>query len=628
MKPQGVLLITVSALIGWGPYANAQEGCSAFSQKDPFWQVQVSSEYMDEGKPKDREKPFFGAGTVVEIDGKLFVLTASHLTQGKNLEIKLGSRVLKAVPGDRLTDNLRDIDLIRLEASPCVHPLAVYSKDKFERGNGYFISMKYPQGSTLRKQHEGALKLFRKNSIQINANPDERLSIPDRVAKKPHGWNSKLVPADRGLWGDRGDDDGRKLYLSASGTSYFVDIGIVGGVSGAPYLGVQYLNLFDAFRTADGGSDPLMWLKSGESTQNDSIIIRGLALSYQRDFEGSHLATADQLAHLADRFITGDRGQIGKTKWKVRNGLLYRDLGDGTLEINPSVRQAGGGGDGQGGGGGDSQGGGGGDGQGGDGQGGDGYVHGDSASDAWEKYVIDGGMTWKGAPALAFRTSWVDNGRPGPVFSANLDSLMYLDQRAKYLNFEPVKPEELGKLIRVKATQSAGMSAHIAQADRWFSCRVVMTSNPKDGVHLEFKMQSKSGGIDHVVLRLNEKGIPDQSHTTAFRPIVSAVGLPSKSNYRIDLTGLYSVDPAAIRGNSVTGSSDTVPSDDQIQKYAQHLYIMAKGPLDSRDRPISCLSRIVPNLTPCCEKPSASPPVLNSGNLPSQLGEIIKGMNH
>jgi hypothetical protein len=74
--------------------------------------VTLTSSYQDTLPPHELKK-IQGSGFIVQLENRRFVLTASHVSQGQNLTIKLGDRTLQIL--GRLYDGLSDFEMIEVE---------------------------------------------------------------------------------------------------------------------------------------------------------------------------------------------------------------------------------------------------------------------------------------------------------------------------------------------------------------------------------------------------------------------------------------------------------------------------------------------------------------------------------
>ncbi len=518
-------------------------------QADPEWLVQVGSTYNDEVTGKAQR--FHGTGTIVKIGDDYFVLTASHVSQGDNVILQSGGRRLQFLKHERLSDNLADIELIRISEED-VKPFGVLAYDRLDERQSSIVGPLVDSGLEIQGLSVTPSGDHKIPQASWNLNADE--------------WKNKAPAAKPGLGATDLTGD-RYLRSTLAADEYIADVQIRPGMSGAPLIGRDSFNGY-----SERGKD------SGGLPGSDRYVLRGIAKSYSRAFEESHFVTAEQISRLLESFNAGKRGTLDPTRWRLRNGLTYRDLGSGTQEINPLNAPAGGGGSADGGGGGSADGGGNGSADSGDSHA--------SAADVYKQFGIEPGVIWHGTPAFALKVRH----RSGNVFVVNGDlaSIRFLKESRDFLAVEPVAtPEEIGKLIFDKVSHADDLSELMSGMEFVSSCSIEVGKGPKDGAKISIALP----GDDSLEFSLNEKGELVKPTSYPFRPIQEVLSKRERKPYRVDVTGLFAVGVGSLRGNRVTMTSSTTPHLGNILDYSKKPYLLIKADKSSRDRPIFCSTR-------------------------------------
>lgn len=131
-------------LFGWIALLSAQtiaiEALALEFKKFP-WLVRVESTYQESAGPQT----YVGYGVLIQAESRLFVATAAHLSQGGVQEGRPSLRLshyderLKSfvsIPYNlRVAHNRRDIEVIEIQPSPQLQPLASWQKASAEREN-------------------------------------------------------------------------------------------------------------------------------------------------------------------------------------------------------------------------------------------------------------------------------------------------------------------------------------------------------------------------------------------------------------------------------------------------------------------------------------------------------------
>lgn len=577
--------ITLSLALG---LLIASSSFAAGAGTDAEWLVQVGSTYKDEATGK--LQTFHGTGTIVKIGDSLFVVTASHVSQGTNLTLKTADRTLHAIPNERLSDNLADIELIRVTDKDLV-PFGVLADNRFGETKSMIVGPVLGSGANV----EG---------LSITPSGDDRIPQASWTSAKADEWRGKSVPAKQGL-GITDISGDRYLRYNLARNEYVADVQIRPGMSGAPLIGREYLNGY-----AESKSDNSL-------PGAEHYVLRGITKSYSRAFEQSQFATSDQILALVEHFTSGKRGFADQTRWHLRNGLTYRDLGNGTIEVNPTVLPAGGGGSADGGGGGSADGGGGGSADGGDSIA--------PVGDVYSQFGIAPGVMWHGAPAIAFKAQH----KSGKIFVLNgdLTSIRLLSESREFSQVEPIgNPVEIGNLIFSKASQMNDKSSMVSGLDLVYSCFIDVGATAKDGVRISIGLPNE----DSLNFALDQKGELTEPISYPFRPVQNVLSKRNRKAYRVDITGLFSVGLGALRGDAVTMNSNSEPDLGKILDYSKKPYLLIKADKSSRDRPIFCAPR---KATPkpdsqlagtCALQHSAERPEQLASSVQAVLGQFLK----
>ncbi len=334
----------------------ALEGFCELGNSQPGFMIYVQSTYSDRaqnGKPIT----ISGYGFLAKNNDRYFVICDSHLSQGDTTSLRSVSNGRSISWFARIADNDRDIEIFEVKKAE-VENLPAFSIDQ----NALVMSVSLIPSW---KNKEGLFRIGKNVYIPVTQ------SLLKMGKEYQPLANSFL---DQGLHGYASDDemarDRGDLMTNWNGEGWISDSGVVPGMSGAPLLQEIILN-------------------------NTAMVkILGLATGYHRYFKRSYFSEEKQILNLLSDFESGRSLQKSTTKWQFYN-FLYRDFGNGNLEISPlrtlsgSLRRAGGGT------GGDSGGGTGGD-SGGDSQG----------QNPFKNLGINWGMKVQGEDTIAFGLFW------------------------------------------------------------------------------------------------------------------------------------------------------------------------------------------------------------------------------
>ncbi|MGZ3779656.1 MAG: hypothetical protein ACXVCY_03410 [Pseudobdellovibrionaceae bacterium] len=353
-----------------------------------------------------------GTGSIITIgdshdncrDCRYFVLTASHVSQGKNLEITVGSEKLVPLPFGRLADTRRDIELIEIQKPTKAVPVAFLSTlpDGSQALGTYFQNLGnnlllYTTSHTIINPFWISQNVT--GSVQKPSIHNSFLIIPqkDYCANQQVGENlqsenfESKTPFMESLFGD--------VLL----TTY--PIVVAPGMSGAPL-----------FRQ--------------HNFSNQLFFFDGITLKFERTGNTTYFAKSESILALLNRYLfksIDDHLKLEPIFWKSRNGLLYREFCtswskcDGsTLEIQPDTIQAGGGVEGDG--------------------GSDYGTKNCDKFDPYEKYQILSGLRYKGQNVLGFKIE-PNSGGNSVYVEANLAAFDFISKNAGQFKVEPISQE-------------------------------------------------------------------------------------------------------------------------------------------------------------------------------------------
>ena len=490
-------------------------GQTAFAASFP-WLVQVRSTYKNELSNND--VTMSGAGFIAEQNGRYFVICDSHLSQGyKDLQISIGKRKLNIKPDARLADNDRDIEVIEIE-NPGVKPV-------FRYNFGFYIRTdEIPEWNKKKGFIELAGGVYApipyglKNKPKAHENP----VIYEQIEHKAE-WIRARGDAQRN-WND--DED-------------VADSKIVEGMSGAPILSLS---------TRQGDTIP-------------RITVQGLTKAYHRHFDRSYFSSSVALWIVMNEFLTKNgRGYTSSTRWKFR-GMTYRDYGNGTLEINPNLVQAGS----------ISRG------DGGNGSGGDGGDPGKSSFSAQSE--LKAGMIYEGQSTLAFEMSSSKLSPSSFTVYANPSALRYFDHlRSKYpdLKLTPIHSEQA--LISLLKKRLSHLT--LAEKEEYWTCYIDPDALERGIIRIALPRSLISSQRKFV--QLNSGGRVHGTYQTKFEPIVKLEDPITRDKMIIDLKGLFFLD--------VDHATYSNEAKDFIAQYKNHPYVIYRqGTKAAREWPYACL---------------------------------------
>ncbi len=291
----------------------------AFGQER--WLTKISSHYTDLATQKKLK--IEGTGFLVACVGcreqnsihpqlfRYFVFTASHVSQGNNLEIQLAKKKIKLEAVGRLADNLHDVEVFEV-AGELISPddlLATYISPQ----NEVFTSFRW-NPSDGRLFLTGAARnhfsfAYKKSAWRF-LSPE--VFFVDR-AREPFTENS-FIPVAPWVNGKLKEPDTNEFSrYSVShvpfGNELIANASIAKGMSGSPLIRAYNIAI------------------------DSNMVIDGIVSRKLRGFDQAYFISNAQMDSVFKNYMRGQRGLLDDVRWNVANGITFRTLDDGTREI-------------------------------------------------------------------------------------------------------------------------------------------------------------------------------------------------------------------------------------------------------------------------------------------------------
>jgi hypothetical protein len=463
---------------------------------------------------------------------KTLILTASHVSQGSGLIINGDSPHLPLL--GRLADNRHDLEVLETSTG------ALSSKAQWLSLDRRIII------------DAETVKRWRASGMILN---QEEPALGDQgafVLTPPWSSPGSIQASDSEnqvsiVFGHDPDAFERLVHLPIT-NEYFGRGKISPGMSGSPLV-----------------------QKSLDHDGRGVWVLRGVASRLSRDFTGSWFVSDKTVADLVESYLSGKRGRVDSTQWKLWKDVTYRDYGDGTLETVPLRDNAGSQGRGDGGNQGRGDGGNQGRGDGGNQGRGDGGNQGrgdggDKSSPIRE--TLDPGMIYRNQPVIGLEI------RYGLAVYADPEALDLIELLHIASNeIKPIsKSTDFSELLVKKLLSSAAFTSP-DQSDalkaiaehRPFSVESMMLNDaldlelasksmPQMSLEKDGSMRFRFNGpmpakerIDFTLTAHGSLASPSgaQSTSTAFQPIIEVKGSLG-GVYLIDLRRLFFVDLSRI----------------------------------------------------------------------------------
>ncbi len=298
----------------------------------------VSSSFTDIESGQDER--ISGTGILLSFKegevSRFFILTVGHVSQGTNLQIKIGNSLVKIRENGlaRLANNSYDVEWIEIEdpgldkvmssiQHPCASSAEVLGIKPKKIGSDYCLNS---SSEILREWNDPSSKgsdelVPGKNILAASAGPNLFTLIPSWTARgnslderiAPYAPNNVFITLDDGYRSQTQD-----LSESYYGGEYEDFIRVMPGMSGSPLLSTQVLN---------------------EKKFNYRII--GLVKEYDRRFFASEFVSESVILEVLAHFLSGKRGLDDGTQLLHRKGLSFRKFANGLLSVNPSRAESG-----------------------------------------------------------------------------------------------------------------------------------------------------------------------------------------------------------------------------------------------------------------------------------------------
>ncbi len=289
--------------------------------------VRIESTYFDESTGKAERMQGIGSVVMIPIETKPgeftdfpALVTVSHLTHGQKLQIKTQEgKPLVIHPGARLANVDDDVEIIFLKHS-IETPMTYDSRLKMIHGPMWMgldtgvISeeqkfVDYDRIYVAKKQHVPILKnLLPKNSSGHNdvSTIEDMIRIFTQIAHK--GLEKENLM--RAIWDDYG-----VLQKPFLGDGYIAKARMLPGLSGAPLI-----------RDIPNSIIASLYIYT--------YSIDGLVQGHHRFKKESYFVSSKSIVSLIEDYKKGKRGFTSNTRWRLKNGVTFRDYGYGVLETN------------------------------------------------------------------------------------------------------------------------------------------------------------------------------------------------------------------------------------------------------------------------------------------------------
>lgn len=459
--------------------------------EDPPWLVSIRTQNSSGAEVE-------GTGSIVKKNNRFYVVTASHVSQGDKLEILQRGKPLEVV--GRLSDNFNDAEMFEVR--------------KFS-GN-------FANDEILASYDDKTRQFWVLHSLQMEKNQllaaGEEVVLPLRIGIKnnPKEWQFYNAPhSGLGKWNASADG---KAQPTLGGGELTSRMKISPGMSGSPLIGTLSDNGITNQYYAFENQGKLMFAE---------FALMGIATRYLCDFDRSYFTRMERVVDLMEKYEQGVRGSVDATHWKQKNGIPYRDLGDGTLETNFLSSVAGGGGSTDGG-------------------------NTSKAMNPCDNPATYQGIIWKDKPTVAFRMIPKDkreNSQPVVVY-ANLTSVDFIKRNEKFYEVQPI--HEGGPLLSLLKEKAQMSSDHFfldnANLPRGVYCKGRFIHPSQDlleyrGDHLRASITACGG--EQIYFELDKNGALVGSGNVTFQPVIRVKAKKSGQVYTIDLRNLFFTDLSA-----------------------------------------------------------------------------------
>lgn len=302
----------------------------------------ISSQYNDEGVNKKEETPqsnslFNSKGSMLlftyqtKPEGtRLFGITSSHVSQGRNFSID-GKIIDSQTLIGRLAQNDDDLEILEF-ANNSMESMAEWDQES---------SLIILNADKLKKWIEANKKIqnpFVKMTKEDGSFLNNFVLKGDWINSTPQNFSQSYSHQSQYNFGTNQSNFGDLTYLPIENEIYAL-ASLSPGISGSPLISIVKPKLLSKIKNNSFFSHINFSIDQLFSNFNFSVI--GISKSAARNLPGSWFATAPSVAHLFKSYLEGTRGTLGETRWHLRNGLTYRNFGNGASEIFPTTYKVG-----------------------------------------------------------------------------------------------------------------------------------------------------------------------------------------------------------------------------------------------------------------------------------------------
>ncbi|MGE0614536.1 MAG: hypothetical protein AB7P04_02760 [Bacteriovoracia bacterium] len=489
---------------------------------DPDGLVRVESTYEQD----ETGLPFTIQGTGIVVKwgkelNRLGVLTAAHVSQGKELKMTSGRKTLQPLAHRRWADRMNDVELIEIAADAKIPVFAVWSGNDFPQVYpGYFTIVdsglwrkldRMIPDRLMSEAQEGEVAL---DKGWLRLNHQVYVPVASWVKQKPFpfttrqtfiGSGSHMGPGENARHGNGFQTDDFLGWES--------DSRIVPGMSGSPVLAKRDVPMLHRY----------------------GFAVVGLTRAYHRYFDRSYFSANYTIQNVVEFALTHpDGGNLDESLWRVKNGVTYIQVKNGCEEIIPTRPPSGGGTKADGGGGTKADG-------------------GDDLRAGKPVTLPPPGMLWESQPTIGFwlQTEKMENAVP---IYAELDAVRTRDrlaERQKITRFDPIP---IGAdLLNPVLDSVLGFRNEAPEKYYEIGCHFD-AKKARDGI-LELKIGVRIDRLRHqplnaktydtlqVTLRANGSPL-EEAEPGTYQPILKRIGDVSQAVYYVDVGGMFFVNPS------------------------------------------------------------------------------------
>lgn len=279
--------------------------------------VRVTSDYFDESLKK--WVTVTGMGTVIHNGSKLLLVSASHVTQGKNLKIfRDDGFIYNFLEGKRLANVEQDLEVLELDNKNGSSHLFYDSSIGKIRSVEYDLTEKWSQVPGLRDNAKFIVSMNQHVAVMLKGFvnlPNAMGGFGQFEALEMSDLRGKTIEDKAAYVWDRMGNIAKPLF----GSGWISISKMPPGLSGAPLI--RDVPTFAAMKTG-----------------KYFFQLDGLVLAQHRTQKKTFYADSDQIVNLIRRMDKGERGYVNAARWRMSGGLTFRDYGNGLLETILTTR--------------------------------------------------------------------------------------------------------------------------------------------------------------------------------------------------------------------------------------------------------------------------------------------------